>query len=109
MNYRPHHQHCVRLSWFYLQTVPFLLQDGEVVPVPLSVLKREKICDDHPSLTNTDYSESTYQLISGTVHFLAPLKRAVGSVVGHDLLFNGGGVVAPWSHLNHALQVRVKN
>lgn len=64
-----------------------------------------QICGDHFSLTNADDSESTYQLISGTVHFLAPLKGAVGSVVGRDLLFNGGGVVAPGSHLNHALQI----
>lgn len=66
-----------------------------------------QICAEHFPLTDTNYSESNYQLISGTVHFLAPLKRAVGSVVIHDLLFDGGGVVTPWRHLDHALQICV--
>lgn len=55
--------------------------------------------------SNTNCIETTYKLISGAVYFLAPLERAVGSVVAHDLLFYGGGVVAPWSCLNHALQI----
>lgn len=32
----------------------------------------------------------------------------MGSVVAHDLLFDGSGVVAPWSRLDHALQIRVR-
>lgn len=50
------------------------------------------------------HSETTYQFISGTVYFLAPLQRAVGSVVAHDLLFYGGVVVSPRRRLDHALQ-----
>lgn len=57
-------------------------------------------------LTNVNCHETTYQLISGSVDFLAPLERAVGSVVAHDLLFDGGGVVAPRSRLDHALQTQ---
>lgn len=50
------------------------------------------------------HSETAYQFISGTVYFLAPLQRAVGSVVAHDLLFYGGLVVSPRRRLDHALQ-----
>lgn len=47
---------------------------------------------------------TTYQFISGTVYFLAPLDRAVVFAVGYDLLVYGFGVIPPRSRLNHALQ-----
>lgn len=49
-------------------------------------------------------NKTTYEFISGTFYLRAPLERAVGPAVAHDLFFYGGRVISPWSCLNHALK-----
>lgn len=47
---------------------------------------------------------STYQLISGAFHLLAPLDGAVELVLAQDLLLDGGCVLTPRRRLDQTLQ-----
>lgn len=46
---------------------------------------------------------STYQLISGAFHLLAPLDGAVELVLAQDLLLDGGCVLTPRRRLDQTL------